>query len=500
MSPISSSMVAPALASIASDFAITNSAAQQMPLSIFVLAYGLGPLVSGPLSELYGRVPILQLANLIYLVFNTACGFAQSATQLIIFRFLAGIGGSAPLAIGGGVLSDVWRADERGAAVAIYSLMPLLGPALGPLAGGFITTHVSWRWIFYAASIADAGVQLAGLFFLRETYMPTILRARAARRRRETGNSAFHSEWERSGGAANIAHVLAIALRRPFILLATQPIVQMLALYMAYVYGLMYLVLSTFPLLWVQHYNQRIDLAGLHYLALGLGFFLGAQISSPLNDRVYRALKRRAAGIARPEFRVPLLLPASVLLPLGLFVYGWTAQLHTHWIGPDVGAAIFAAGSIVCFAGVQTYIMDAYTLYAASAIAAATVLRSLAGFAFPLFVSCSFGGLHFWLGRFCFLFDLVSGLISTLLLLLLLLPLDLPSILISAPLPLDLSTSVIFLSNFHVHFCPCFSIHSTSSPLSLPFPSLVPLRELIYSFLLLLLLPQSQLPFPLIPR
>jgi len=99
IAPVSSSMVAPCLPAIASEFAITNSVTVQLVLSIFVLAWGCGPLILGPLSEVYGRSPVLQLANLFYLIFNLACGFSTSAVQIIIFRFLSGFGGSAPLAV-----------------------------------------------------------------------------------------------------------------------------------------------------------------------------------------------------------------------------------------------------------------------------------------------------------------------------------------------------------------------------------------------------------------
>jgi len=126
ISPVSSSMVAPALTTIAADFHITEEAQQQLVLSIFVLAYAIGPLFLGPLSELYGRVRVLQIANAFYFIWNLACGFAQSKGQMMAFRFLAGLGGSAPLAIGGGLLSDCWRAEERGRAISIYSLAPLL--------------------------------------------------------------------------------------------------------------------------------------------------------------------------------------------------------------------------------------------------------------------------------------------------------------------------------------------------------------------------------------
>ena len=120
-------MVAPALNKIGLDLNITQDIEKSLTLSIFVLAYAIGPLFLGPLSETFGRVIVLQLSNLFFLVFNIACGFAQTKGQLIAFRFLSGLGGSAPLSLGGGVLSDVWDADQRGKSISIYSLAPLLG-------------------------------------------------------------------------------------------------------------------------------------------------------------------------------------------------------------------------------------------------------------------------------------------------------------------------------------------------------------------------------------
>ena len=131
ISPTSSSMVAPALPKVASELGIKTDVETQLVLSIFVLAYAVGPLFLGPLSEEYGRVPVLQLSNLFFLAWNIACGFAQTKGQLIAFRLLSGLGGSAPLAIGGGILSDCWRPEQRGKSIAIYSLAPLLGPAVG---------------------------------------------------------------------------------------------------------------------------------------------------------------------------------------------------------------------------------------------------------------------------------------------------------------------------------------------------------------------------------
>lgn len=183
----------------------------------------------------------------------------------------------------------------------------------------------------------------------------------------------------------SLENTLRRSLLRPFRLLGTQVIVQVLALYMAYLYGLMYLVLSTFPTLWSVSYRESIGIGGVNYVALGVGFFLGSQICAPLQDRIYKRLKARGGGIGKPEFRVPLMIPGAVLVPVGLFIYGWSAEFKTFWLVPDIGAAIFSAGVIIGFQCIQTYIVDSYTRFAVSAIGAATVMRSLAGFGFPLF-------------------------------------------------------------------------------------------------------------------
>ncbi|KAJ5594644.1 uncharacterized protein N7459_000852 [Penicillium hispanicum] len=399
ISPVSSSMVAPALTSLASDFHITNEVVSEICLSVFVLAYAVGPLFLGPLSEIYGRTIVLQLSNLFFLVFNIGCAVSQTTAQMIVCRFFAGLGGSAPLAVGGGVLSDCFKPEERGKSIAIYSLAPLLGPALGPIAGAFIAENTTWRWVFYATSITDALIQLMGLFFLRETYGPRILRDRAKRLRKETNDESYQTEAERQN--KTLTQVLRSSFVRPFRLLLTQSIVQVLACYMAYIYGMMYLVLATFPTLWTSpnYYNESTGIGGLNYISLGIGFWAGSQICARLNDRIYRRLKSRNGNIGRPEFRVPLLGVPAFLIPSGLFIYGWTAQTHCHWIAPNIGTAIFGMGTIVGFQCIQTYMVDAYTRYAASALAAGAFMRSLAGFGFPLFAPYMYNALHYGWGN-----------------------------------------------------------------------------------------------------
>ena len=398
ISPVASSMVAPALPQMAKDLGVHNEVESQMMLSIFLLAYAIGPLFLGPLSEVYGRVPVLQLANLFFLIFNLVCGFAKNSSQMLVFRFFAGIGGSAPLAIGGGILADCFHPEQRGKAIAIYSLAPLIGPAAGPIAGGFISENTTWRWVFWAVSIADAVIQGFGLWFLQETWAPKLLEQKAKRLRKETGNNELYAEMS---NRQSVVKKLETSLARPFRLLFTQPIIIALAVYMAYLYGLVYLVISSFSALFTSpaYYNESTQIAGLNYIALAVGYFFGAQITSRFNDWLYRRLKKRNGGKGKPEFRIPVMIPCAILLPAGFFWYGWSAEARAHWILPDIGAALLAAATICGYQSIQTYVIDSYTKYAASAVASITTLRSLAGFAFPLFAPQLYNSLGYGWGN-----------------------------------------------------------------------------------------------------
>ncbi|KAG1724539.1 major facilitator superfamily domain-containing protein [Suillus lakei] len=187
ISPVSSSMIAPATEQVASTFRIDSDVMNALTTSIFVLAYAIGPLFVGPMSEVYGRSRVLQLANLWYLAWNLGCGFAQTESQLLTFRFLAGLGGSAPLSVGGGVLGDCWRPEERGRAFALYALAPMMGAVVGPPTGAWITDRSTWRWVFWSTCIIDATVQILALFGLQETYAPVLLRRKAERIRKSIG-------------------------------------------------------------------------------------------------------------------------------------------------------------------------------------------------------------------------------------------------------------------------------------------------------------------------
>ncbi|EPE24961.1 MFS general substrate transporter [Glarea lozoyensis ATCC 20868] len=397
MSPVASSILAPSLSQIGNDLHIQNESVQSLTLSIFVLGFAFGPMILAPLSEIYGRAPVLQASNLLFIVFNLACGFAKSTAQLIIFRLIAGLGGSAPLALGSGVLGDLFTADERGLAVSIYSFFPILGPAIGPICGGFITEYSTWRWGFWGTTIFGFPVLIAGTFFLEETYPPVLLMRKKVRLAKETGNVYLFTKYEKQH--TSLAAEIGDAVMRPMKLMTTQILIIVLGLYNAYLYGIMYIVLVSFPKLWQKQYGESVSIGGLNYITLGIGYCLGIQLSSYFQDKLYRKLKIKNNGIGLPEFRAPLMIPTAIMLPIGLFVYGWTAEYKVHWIFPSLGAACFAAGIMIGFNALITYIVDSYPTYSASAIAASSLLRSLAAFVFPLFAPAMYEKLGYGWGN-----------------------------------------------------------------------------------------------------
>ncbi|KII86228.1 hypothetical protein PLICRDRAFT_114364 [Plicaturopsis crispa FD-325 SS-3] len=398
-------MIAPASTLLGAEFGITSDAILAMCTSVFILAYAFGPLFLGPLSEIFGRSMVLQYSNLWYFAWNLGCGFAKTESQYIAFRFLAGLGGSAPLSIGGAVIGDTWKTEERGMAIAVYSLAPLLGPVIGPIAGSWVAEKSTWRWVFWSTCIVDAAVQVAGYFLLQETFAPVLLERKAKRIRK-----AMQSDPEKGPGRARTVRtvfessdrhwkrIFLNALTRPFAMFFYEPIIQLFGLYMAFSYGLLYLFLTTLPSIFEGVYHQRPGLAGLNYLAFGVGLTGASQINARMLDRTYIFFKERNGGVGRPEFRLPAMVPGTLCLPIGLLIAGWAVEARTHWIVPDIGIAFIGAGNILTFQCIQSYVIDAFTLHAASALAAVLFLRSIAGFGFPLFAPVMYEKLGFGKG------------------------------------------------------------------------------------------------------
>ncbi|KAG2146698.1 major facilitator superfamily domain-containing protein [Suillus clintonianus] len=379
-SPLASSILAPGLPVLAIKFGITDPTVLALTLSIFLLSSAIGPLFAGPLSEVYGRVRVLHLGNLFFLAFNLGCALSPNTASFIVFRFLAGLAGSAPIACGGGVVSDLFAERERASAMALYSLGPLIGPAIGPVMGGFIAESVGIQYVFYVVAAISGVAAILGLPLLRESYAPVI--------RLRLNSMAPDPEKTTAGHPALTAPqmdkwaYLWTNLKRPAILLTRSFVCFILSLYMSLT---TWTIINDFcSELFSKVYHFSIGIGGLAYIGLGLGFVGASVFGARLSDKVYRYLAAKNGGKGKPEMRVPVLIFGSFFVPVGLFWYGWSAQAEVHYMMPIIGTTLFGFGLMTSFIAMQLYLVDTFT-YAASAVSAASTFRSLLGFAFPLF-------------------------------------------------------------------------------------------------------------------
>lgn len=135
-SPMASSLVAPGTSLTLEEYGLTSKTIGAFQVSIFVLGYAVGPLFLAPLSEMYGRVPVITISSAFFNAFILGCSFAPNIASLIIMRLLAGIGGSAVMTIVSAVIGDAFRVHERAAASSIVIGTPSLAP---------VSTQISWQ-------------------------------------------------------------------------------------------------------------------------------------------------------------------------------------------------------------------------------------------------------------------------------------------------------------------------------------------------------------------
>ncbi|KAM3451458.1 hypothetical protein MY3296_005274 [Beauveria thailandica] len=407
VTPLASSMFAPGVPKLMREFKSDSKELAAFCVSVYILGFAAGPMLFAPLSELYGRTRIYHISNVGFIAFLIGCALAPTLNALILFRFLSGVFGSCPVTNGGGSISDMILQQHRGAAMAGFSIGPLLGPIIGPVVGGIVAERLSWRWVFWVLVILSSLLSLAFLAFSRETYAPVLLQRKTDRLRRENINNAAALLRSKLDAGLPPRELFLRAILRPFKLLVFSPICAICNVFVGIAYGYLYIMFTSITPLFEQQYGFDGVRAGLAFLGLGVGSMLGVAYFSSASDGYIKkkakeaaelaaddddddggeagmARRRPSVGAIKPEYRLPPLRLGAVLLPAGLFIYGWTAQYKVHWIVPIIGTAIMGVGNLVIFMSLQLYLVDTFTIYAASALAANSVVRSLLGAVLPL--------------------------------------------------------------------------------------------------------------------
>ncbi|KAL8788391.1 MAG: hypothetical protein Q9195_007309 [Heterodermia aff. obscurata] len=370
-------------------------------VSTFLLGFATGPLLFAPLSEIWsvrskektlkflrderptnlvlrGRSTIFKLTQPLFLLCQIGCALAPNIGAMLAFRFFAGFFGAPAVTNSGGSLTDMWPQSQLSVPLALFSAASFLGPVIAPLVGGFVTEYAPWQWNFWVVLMLGSAVCLAVFFYLPETYHPKILRDK-------------HGKQSGMNESKNIKLELYINLTRPWKMLFREPILFTLSLYMALIYGILYLDFTAYPFVYKESRGWSSGMAGLSFLGIALGMFI-ATASSPYINRVHGHYVRKL-GRPQPEARLPHLIILSWLIPLGLFWFAWTASPPIHWISGIAAGVPFGLGLVPLFLGITSYLTDCYGKYSASALAANAVFRSLFGAAFPLFSQQLYEGL-----------------------------------------------------------------------------------------------------------
>ncbi|KAK8055990.1 MFS transporter [Apiospora rasikravindrae] len=385
---MSVSIVAPALGRIAEDLRMSESV-MQVAFSVYTLGLAFGPFIIGPLSELYGRKPVWIACNLWYVLWNSLCPVGSNKGMMILGRLLTGSASSVGISLTGPILADMYGPSDRGKSLAIASLLPYLGRALGPIVGGLVSQHLRWQLLFWTMSAASAVITVLGLLLLRETYGKILLQ----RISQEVPSSSpqvkprpFTTAYLRS-----ILCPIQTALLRPLKLLRHRPIVTFLSLNIALNFSIYFLVLSTFAQMWIDR-GQTPTESSLNYIAIAAGAVIGTQTGGPLMDWLWRFQRDKhrqqpAASTGQPS-EPEIAETATAVASEG---HDEEDEAVPEYL--DVGIGVFCCASFMLSQGFYAYLFDEFGAgEAASANAAARMLSNLLAFVFPLFAPQLYSG------------------------------------------------------------------------------------------------------------
>ncbi|KAK7403159.1 Synaptic vesicle transporter SVOP [Neonectria punicea] len=376
-----SSVITADIAGVVKDLDVSEEVAL-VSISVFVVGFGVGPMIFAPLSEIYGRRVIYGSTLLIAVIFIIPCAVAKNIETLLICRAIDGIAFSAPMTLVGGTLADLWRNEERGVPMAAFSAAPFIGPAIGPLVGGFLSDAAGWRWLYWIQLIMAGVVWVLITFTVPETYTPTILARRARKLRESTGESDHVTEQELD--MRPLSERLRIFLIRPFQLLFGELIVFLISVYMSVLYGLLYMFFVAFPIIYQKGKGYSSGKTGLMFIPVAVGVVLSA-LCAPIVNKHYLKMVERHNGHPPAEVRLIPMMISCWCIPIGLFIFAWTSYAELSWAGPAMGGFPVGFGFIFLYNAANNYLVDSYQHQAASALAAKTCIRSFWGAAVVLF-------------------------------------------------------------------------------------------------------------------
>ncbi|KAI2641973.1 major facilitator superfamily transporter [Xylaria nigripes] len=383
-STMGSSLPSMAVPAITEEWGVTSEIQKVLPISTYLIGYVLGPLLWGPLSEHIGRRKVTVVTLVSFCIWTLGCALAPNWPAFLIFRFLCGAFGSAPIAVVTGQLADMFDDPlTRGRAMAYFMVMTQGGPLLAPIISGFCATTVGWRWAFWVALIYAGLTLVPVLFFQPETYAPVLLAQRAQRIRKADPSARVYAAFELE--QKDTKQVVTRVLTRPVRMIATELIVTATCLYLALVYAIFYMSFDAFPIIFQDLYGLSPGVSGLLFLPILGGAVIALGIFFSWDRFLRRSRERGYPWTKIEEYRrVPLAALGGPVLAVSLFWLGFSANHDVHFIVPSLSGIFFGIGFQLVFIGMLNYLTDAYEIFAASASAAASSARSLLAVVLPL--------------------------------------------------------------------------------------------------------------------
>lgn len=336
-----------------------------------------------------GRNPVYVGTLFAFVLLQLPVIYASNSSMLFAFRFLTGLVGSPALATGGATIADIYEPRKQAYGIGVWGISAVFGPAMGPLIGGFAAENEGWKWTIWELMWLSGFCFVFLFFFLPETSSSNILYRRTVRIRALTNNPRVKCEPEIEAEGMSGKEIGMMVFVRPFTLSFTEPICFLLNLYLALIYGLLYLWFESFPFVFIDTYRFTLGAEGLAFLGILIG---SCAVMLPFFYYNYRYVEPQFSddGRLRPEVRLQPAFVGAFFIPVCLFWFGWSARPAIHWIMPVIGSAFFGTGAFLLFMAVLAYLGDTYPKYVASVFAGNDLVRSSFGAAFPLFADAMY--------------------------------------------------------------------------------------------------------------
>ncbi|EDO15836.1 hypothetical protein Kpol_1057p25 [Vanderwaltozyma polyspora DSM 70294] len=385
-----SSIYTPGQEAVQKEFHVGHVAAT-LNLSIYVLGYGIGPIIFSPLSEFatLGRQNIYIITLFCFCIFQIGAATVKNYGGMVVIRFISGIFCSPALATGGATVTDIMKPELVPVVLGLWAVGAIAAPVLAPLLGAAILEAKDWRWIFWLLLWMCAATLIILIFFFPETHHDNILVRRARRLRKETGDQRYYTTAEKKESELDMKSFILSSLYKPIKIIIKEPIVLAFDVYIALCYGIFYLFFEAFPIVFVGIYHFTVVELGLAFMGFQVGCIFAYAIYLIFLSK-YLA-PRFKNGLFVPEDFMVLSMIVSWCLPFSLFFFGWTAGIH--WILPIVAEVFFVINTFNIFQTVFAYLGMSYPEHVASVFAGNGLMRAGFASAFPLFGQAMFNNL-----------------------------------------------------------------------------------------------------------